>query len=133
MLYTIFEGVRSGHRGGSFSTFCALRALYASSRQELFEGLRGRPGTPQKRTRWRWDPWNSEDYGTELIPPNRRGRKRRTQDGRKLRRYRKCWKVERLCAWMHNFRRLVTQWEYHIENFLGFVHLFFLHLLLKHL
>jgi transposase len=74
-----------------------------------------------------------EDYGIELIAPNRRGRKRRTQDGRQLRRYRKRWKVERLFAWMHNFRRLVTRWEYHIENFLGFVHLACLHLLLRHL
>jgi transposase len=63
------------------------------------------------------------DYGIEMIAPNPRGRKRRTQDGRKLRRYRKRWKVERLFAWMHNFRRIVTRWEYHIENFLGFVHL----------
>ena len=73
------------------------------------------------------------DYGIELIAPNRRGRKRRTQDGRTLRRYRKRWKVERLFAWMHNFRRLVTRWEYHIENFLGFVHLACLHMLLRHL
>jgi transposase len=75
----------------------------------------------------------AEDYGVELIAPNRRGRKRRTQDGRKLRRYRRRWKVERLFAWMHNFRRLVTRWEYHIGNFLGFVHLACLHLLLRHL
>jgi transposase len=40
-----------------------------------------------------------------------------------LRRHRRRWKVERLFAWMHNFRQLVTRWEYHIENFLGFVHL----------
>jgi transposase len=64
-----------------------------------------------------------QEYGIELIVPNRRGRKRKTQDGRKLRRYRRRWKAERLFAWMHNFRRLVTRWEYHIENFLGFVHL----------
>ena len=57
----------------------------------------------------------------------------KTQDGRKLRRYRRRWKVERLFAWMHNFRRLVTRWEYHIENFLGFVHLACLHMMLKHL
>ena len=75
----------------------------------------------------------AEEYGIELIAPNRRGRKRRTQDGRQLRRYRKRWKVERLFAWMHNFRRLVTRWEYHIENFLGFVHLACLHMLLRHL
>ena len=28
---------------------------------------------------------------------------------------------------MHSFRRLVTRWEYHIENFLGFVQLGCLH------
>jgi len=72
------------------------------------------------------------EYGIELIAPNR-GRRSQTQDGRKLRRYRRRWKVERLLAWMHTFRRLVTRWEYHIENFLGFVHLACLHLLLRHL
>src|ERR1035437_5733967 len=71
-------------------------------------------------------------YGIELIAPNR-GRRRKTQDGRQLRRYKRRWKVERLFAWMHNFRRLVTRWEYHIENFLGFVHLACLHMLRRHL
>jgi len=75
----------------------------------------------------------AEDYGIDLIAPNRRGRKRRTQDGRQLRRDRKRWKVERLVAWMQNFRQLVTRWEYHIENFLGFVRLACLDLVLRHL
>jgi transposase len=74
----------------------------------------------------------AEDYAIELIAPNRRKRSQ-TQDGRKLRRYRRRWRVERLFAWMHTFRRLVTRWEYHIENFLGFVRLACLHLLLRHL
>jgi transposase len=39
------------------------------------------------------------------------------------RRINRRWKVERLFAWMQNYRRLVTRWEYHIENFFGFVHL----------
>lgn len=52
-----------------------------------------------------------EEYSIEMIAPNRRNRSR-TQDGCKLRRYRRRWKVERLFAWMHNFRRLVTRWEY---------------------
>ena len=74
----------------------------------------------------------AQDYGIELIAPNR-GRRGKTQDGRQLRRYKKRWKVERLFAWMHNFRRLVTRWEYHIENFLGFVHLACLQMLIRHL
>lgn len=73
-----------------------------------------------------------EEYGIEMIAPNRRNRSR-SQDGRKLRRYYRRWRVERLFAWLHNFRRLVTRWEHHIENFLGFVHLACLHILIRHL
>ena len=61
--------------------------------------------------------------GIELIAPNRRNRKIKTQDGRPLRRYRRRWKVERLFAWLQNFRRLVNRWEHDVVNFLGFVHL----------
>jgi transposase len=46
-----------------------------------------------------------------------------TQDGRPLRRYRRRWIVERLMAWLQNYRRLVTRYEYHAANFLGFVQL----------
>ena len=69
----------------------------------------------------------ADEYDIELIAPNRQ-RRSQTQDGRKLRRYRRRWRVERLFAWMHHFRRLVTRWEYHIENFLGFVQLACLHI-----
>ena len=59
-----------------------------------------------------------------MIAPHRANRIRpATQDGRQLRRYRRRWKVERLFAWLHNFRRLVTRYEYKLENFTGFVHL----------
>jgi hypothetical protein len=51
-----------------------------------------------------------DDWGTEMIAPHRRGLKRKkTQDGRPLRRYRRRWKVERLFAWLQNFRRLTAQ------------------------
>jgi transposase len=61
--------------------------------------------------------------GVELIAPHRRTRARRTQDGRPLRRYRRRWKVERLFAWLQNFRRLVVRYERFAENFLGMLHL----------
>lgn len=73
------------------------------------------------------------EYGIEMISPHRAGRRNKTQDRRPLRRYRRRWKVERLFAWMQNYRRLVTRWEYHIENFLGFVQLACLLMLLRHL
>src|SRR5215469_14427169 len=62
------------------------------------------------------------ELGIELIAPHRRGRKRpKTQDGRPLRRYKRRWKVERLFAWLGNFRRLVVRYERHALNYLGFV------------
>lgn len=74
------------------------------------------------------------EQGIEMIAPHRRSRRRpRTQDGRKLRRYRRRWKVERLFAWLGNFRRLTVRYERHLENFLGFVQLGCIMILLKHL
>jgi transposase len=75
----------------------------------------------------------AEAYGIKMISPNRSNRKQKTQDGRALRRYRRRWKIERVFAWMQNYRRLVTRWEYHIENFLGVVQLACLLMLLRHL
>ena len=62
--------------------------------------------------------------GIELIAPHRRKRKKKkSQDGRKLRRYKRRWKIERLFAWLQNFRRLVVRYEYKVENFLGMAQL----------
>ncbi len=67
-----------------------------------------------------------------LIAPHRGNRRRpRTQDGRPLRRYRRRWKVERLNAWLQNNRRLVTRYERDPNNFLGFIHLACMRILLK--
>ena len=63
------------------------------------------------------------ELGVEMIAPHRRGRTRpKTQDGRPLRRFRRRWKIERLFAWLGNFRRLVVRYERHALNYLGFVH-----------
>ena len=67
---------------------------------------------------------SQDQTGIELIAPHKRNREKpKTQDGRKLRRYKRRWKVERLFAWLHNFRRLPIRYEYHAENFLGMVQL----------
>lgn len=75
------------------------------------------------------------EYGTEVIAPHRCNRRREnvTQDGRALRRYARRWKIERLFAWLHNSRRLVTRWEYHVENFLGMLQLACARILLRYL
>jgi len=60
----------------------------------------------------------------EMIAPHKENRKKaKTQDGRKLRRYKRRWKVERLFAWLQNYRRILVRYEYHDDNYLGFVHL----------
>ena len=72
------------------------------------------------------DPLDAElkQMGIEMIAPHRRNRKRpKTQDGRKLRRYKRRWKVERFFAWLQNFRKLVVRYERHVDNFAGFVKL----------
>jgi|ERR1035438_8531778 hypothetical protein len=45
----------------------------------------------------------------------------------------KTWRVERLFAWPHHFRRLVIRWEYDVENFFGMVRLGCLQILLRQL
>ena len=80
------------------------------------------------------DPLDAElaERGIELIAPHRANRtKPRTQDGRKLRRYKRRWKVERLWAWLQNFRRVATRFDFHVENYLGFVHLGCIKILLR--
>ena len=68
----------------------------------------------------------------ELIAPHKANRKRaQTQDGRKLLRYKRRWKIERLFAWLQNFRRIVVRYEYHSDNYLGFVHLACIVILLR--
>ena len=67
-----------------------------------------------------------------MIAPHRRGRRKpKTQDGRVLRRYRRRWKVERLFAWLQNERRILTRHERQAENYLGFVHLGCIKILLR--
>jgi transposase len=64
------------------------------------------------------------ERGVELIAPHKNNRvKSATQDGRVLRRYRRRWKIERMFAWLQNFRRLVVRYEYHLKNFLAMVQL----------
>lgn len=69
-------------------------------------------------------------YGIEMIAANRQGRAK-TQDGRPLRRAKRRWKIERLFAWLHNCRRVVTRWERHVENYLGMVQLACARILLR--
>jgi transposase len=60
----------------------------------------------------------------EPIIPKRRNNTRAThQDGRKLRRYRRRYIIERTNSWLQNFRRLVVRYERKAKNFEALVHM----------
>jgi IS5 family transposase len=62
--------------------------------------------------------------GFTLIAPHRKNRtKPKTADGRRLRRYRRRWIVERSIAWLHSYRRAVTRFERMVHLYDGFVFL----------
>lgn len=71
------------------------------------------------------DPLDAElaEMGVEMISPHHPRRTRKTQDFRKLRRYRRRWHIERLFAWLMRSRRLVTRYECKAQNYLGFLQL----------
>ena len=66
----------------------------------------------------------ADERNVELVAPHKSNRvKPAMQDGRKLRGYKRRWKIERLFAWLQNFRRLVVRYEFHLRNFLSMVQL----------
>src|SRR6202030_1220984 len=72
------------------------------------------------------DPLDEElrNHGIEMIAPHRSSRRKPpTQDRRRLSRYMRRWLVERFFAWIQWQRRILVRWEYHAQNFLGFVQL----------
>ena len=58
-----------------------------------------------------------------IIPKRRNNKKATHQDGRKLRRYKRRWIIERTNSWLQNFRRLVARYERRAKNFEALVHL----------
>ena len=70
----------------------------------------------------------------ELIVPYRKNvRNRRFEDKRKLRRYRKRWKIVRTNAWLQNFRRVQVRYDRILTVFQGFLHFACLLITLRHL
>jgi len=64
------------------------------------------------------------DEGFELLAPHRKNRTRPSgNDGRKMRRYRRRYVVERTFAWLHSYRRLLVRHEYYSFVYDGFLYL----------
>ena len=118
--------------GGTLHSASPAEATLVEGTLETIAVPRCGPGRPKKRPeRLIADKACDSDplrdllsrKGIELITPHRRNRKRpKTQDGRKLRRYKKRWKVERTIAWLGNFRRLVVRWDRYLTMYAAFFH-----------
>ena len=67
--------------------------------------------------------WLAERGIEPIIPARSNNTVATHQDGRKLRRYKRRWLIERSIAWLQNFRRLVVRYEYLAVNFIALVHL----------
>jgi transposase len=71
--------------------------------------------------------------GIELIAPYRKNnKKRRYEDGRKLRRYQRRWIVERTNAWLGQFRRLLVRHEHLLSTYRAFFYLACFWITLRH-
>jgi len=117
--------IAAGQRNEVALVDATLKARFTKAKPKRLIGDRAYDSTKLGETLAR--------QGVELIAPIRTCQRSRKQDGRPLRRYRRRWKVERLFAWLLRFRRVSTRYEVKPANFLGFVHLGCLVILLRHL
>jgi len=93
------------------------------------------PGTPVIADKGHdSDPLRDELEGEQLLPiiPHRNNRvKPSRNDGRRLRRYRHRWLIERTNAWLHCYRAVATRWAYYSFMYVGLVYLSFIHMALQ--
>jgi transposase len=118
-------GIASGQRHETKLVIPTLRARFLKQLPERLIGDRAYDSSPLDA--------ELLEMGVEMIAPHTRTRKTKTQDGRPLRRYRRRWHIERLFAWLQCSRRLITRFEHKAENFLAFLKLRCVVLLLRRL
>src|SRR5262249_37996047 len=104
----------------------------------LSRGLRGLPkpenllgdgnfsSRPLSRRLWK-------RYHIHFSAPPKRHYVNPFHDGRRLRRLKRRWKVERSLAWLRSHRRIDVRWDVYPEHYLGFIQLACCMLLIKHL
>ena len=93
------------------------------------------PGTPVIADKGHDSDGLRDDLEAEgLVPviPHRKNRvKPSRNDGRRLRRYRRRWKIERTNAWLHCYRALAVRWSHYLFIYIGLVYLAFIHMALQ--
>jgi transposase len=93
------------------------------------------PGTPVIADKgYDSDPLRDDlvDGGYEPLIPHRRNRTKPSRnDGRRMRRYRRRWKIERTNAWLHCYRGLAVRWSHYSFLYDGMVYIAFIHMALR--
>ena len=75
-----------------------------------------------------------EKAGYTPVIPHRKNRvKPSRNDGRRQRRYKHRWRIERTNAWLHCYRGLAVRWSYYTSMYVGLAYLAFIHLALQRL
>ena len=73
-----------------------------------------------------------ENAGYTPVIPHRSNRvKPSRNDGRRLRRYKHRWLVERTNSWLHCYRGVAMRWAYYTFMYVGLVYLSFIHMALQ--
>jgi IS5 family transposase len=73
-----------------------------------------------------------EEAGFQPVIPHRTNRVRPSRnDGRRMRRYCRRWRVERTNAWLHCYRGLAVRWSCYSFMYVGLVYLTLIHLALQ--
>jgi transposase len=108
----------SGNRHDSVLTERTLDAAFVAKLPPRLIGDKAWDATALQQRLW-------NERKIDLIAPKRGGQRpsRRHQDARKLRRYKRRWRVESLFAHLKRFRRIATRWDVKSSNFFGFLQL----------
>jgi transposase len=95
------------------------------------------PGTPVLMDKgYDSDPLRDElkGAGYEPIIPHRRNRVRPSRnDGRRFRRYKRRYRIERTNAWLHCYRGVAVRWSRYSFMYDGLVYIAFIHMALQRL
>ncbi len=93
------------------------------------------PGTPILLDKgYDSDPLRDDlkDAGYEPIIPHRRNRVRPSRnDGRRFRRYKRRYRIERTNAWLHCYRGVAVRWSHYSFMYDGLVDVAFIHMALQ--
>jgi transposase len=72
-----------------------------------------------------------EDGYVPIFPHRRNRTKPSRNDGRRQRRYRRRWMIERTNAWLHCYRGLAVRWSHYSFLYDGMVYIAFIHMALQ--